>query len=324
MIDCLMRQPTGDRNARPAGVLALVLVLLLLAGCATTPRLDDATRASVAPRVLLDDVPFHAQRDYQCGPASLAMVLQHDGVATDVDALIPQVFTPGREGSVQPEMLATVRRHGRIPFVIEGRLDALLGELDAGHPVVVMQNLSLPAWPVWHYAVAIGYDLDAGEIILRSGMQPRRITDFGRFDATWARSQRWAFVALAPGEIPATIDADAALRAIGDFEGVRGTGAALPAWEALAGRFPGHAMGQFALGNARHAEGDLAGAIGAFRDAVRADETLAPAWLNLGLALESAGRRDEALDALARAAALPGRWQERSREALQAVPGGDA
>ncbi|MDY7115252.1 PA2778 family cysteine peptidase [Halomonas sp. SSL-5] len=317
MFDCPRRQPTSDRNARPAGVLALVLMLLLLAGCASAPRLDDTTRAAVAPRVLLDDVPFHGQRDYQCGPASLAMTLQHDGVETDVDALIPQVFTPGREGSVQPEMLATVRRHGRIPFVIEGRLDALLTELDAGHPVVVMQNLSLPAWPLWHYAVAIGYDLEAREMILHSGTEAQRVESFRPFDATWARSDRWAFVALSPGELPSTIAPQAALQAIGDFEAARGAEAALPAWEALASRFPDHAMAHFALGNARHAEADLEGAIGAFRDAVASDATLAPAWLNLGLALESAGRSDEALDALRRAAALPGRWQPHSREAFE-------
>ncbi|MDT0499436.1 PA2778 family cysteine peptidase [Halomonas sp. PAR7] len=317
MIDCPQRQPTRDRNARHAGVLALVLLLLLLAGCATTPRLDSATRSKVAPRVLIDDVPFHGQRDYQCGPASLTMVLQHDGVATDVDTLIPQVFTPGREGSVQPEMLATVRRQGRIPFVIEGRFETLLRELDAGHPVVVMQNLSLPAWPLWHYAVAIGYDLQEETMILHSGMEARRKESFKRFDATWARSDRWAFVALPPGEMPTTIGTEAALQAIGDFEAVHGSQAALPAWEALAKRYPANATVHFGLGNARHADGDLEGAIDAFTAAAVVDESHAPAWLNLGLALESAGRREPALEALARAAALPGRWQSHSREALE-------
>ncbi|MFP4137566.1 MAG: PA2778 family cysteine peptidase [Halomonas sp.] len=321
MIDCLFRQPAIARNARPAGVLALVLALLLSAGCAATPRLDDDTRDTVAPRVLLDDVPFHGQRDYQCGPASLAMVLQHDGVETDVDALIPRVFTPGREGSVQPEMLATVRRHDRIPFVIEGEMDALLRELDAGHPVVVMQNLSLPAWPVWHYAVAIGYDLEAEEMVLHSGMEPRRVESFRSFDATWARSERWAFVALPPGELPATVDAKDAIQAIGDFEAARGSEVALPAWEVLSERFPDHAMAHFALGNARHAREDNQGAIDSFEQAVKADPELAVAWLNLGLALEAEGRRDEARDALSRGAELPGQWQERSREALERLEG---
>ncbi|MCL7939423.1 PA2778 family cysteine peptidase [Halomonas sp. ATCH28] len=317
MMHCRDRQP-HTRNARAAGVLALVLLLLTLAGCAATPQLAETTERELPRKALLEDTPFHGQRDYQCGPASLAMVLNASGVPVEVDTLIPQVFLPGREGSVQPEMLGTVRRHGRIPFRIDGNLDALLTEIDAGHPVVVMQNLSLPAWPVWHYAVAIGFDLEEETLILHSGMEPERIESFKRFDATWARSDRWAFVALPPGELPATTDAQAALDAIADFERVQGAKAALPAWEALVGRHPGAAMGHFALGNARHASGDSQGAIEAFEDAVKADPELAVAWLNLGLLHRERGEGDQAREALKRAAALPGPWQEQAREALNA------
>lgn len=321
MIDCPVRQPGAApaRNARPAGVLALMLLLLLVAGCAATPRLAATTEQALPRQLLLDDVPFHAQRDYQCGPASLAMVLNEAGVDVDVDTLIPQVFLPGREGSVQPEMLATVRRHGRIPFLIDGRLDALLLEVAAGHPTVVMQNLALPAWPMWHYAVAIGFDLDRDELILHSGEEPRRVESFRRFDATWARSERWAFVALPPGALPAGVRPHRAMEAISDFERAQGSDTALPAWEALAERFPENGMAQFALGNARHAGGDTEGAIDAFEQAVSAQPALAVAWLNLGLARRDRGDTAGAREALGRAAALPGHWQPHAREALEGL-----
>ncbi|MFW6344880.1 MAG: PA2778 family cysteine peptidase [Halomonas sp.] len=316
MPSCRFRQPW---NARPTGVLALLLLMFSLAGCASTPRLAESTAERLPRQLLLDDVPFHAQRDYQCGPASLAMVLNDGGVDVDVDTLIRQVFLPGREGSVQPEMLATVRRHGRIPFVIEGRLDALLTEVAAGKPVVVMQNLSLPAWPLWHYAVVIGFDLDRDELILHSGEEPRRVESFRRFDATWARSQRWAFVTLPPGELPEGARPAAAMEAISAFERLQGAAAGLPAWDALAARFPGNGMVQFALGNARYASGDGEGAIGAFERAVSARPELAVAWLNLGLARQGQGDRDGARDALEHAAALPGHWQPHARQALDAL-----
>ncbi len=318
MMACLDRQRASAplQNARLAGVLALALMMLVMTGCASTPRLAESTQQSLPRQTLLEDVPFHGQRDYQCGPASLAMVLNAAGVPVTVDTLIPQVFLPGREGSVQPEMLGTVRRQGRIPFRIDGTLDALLTEIDAGHPVVVMQNLSLPAWPVWHYAVAIGFDRDEKTLTLHSGMEPERLESFKRFDATWARSDRWAFIALPPGELPATGDGRDALDAIADFERAQGARAALPAWEALVARHPDLAMGHFALGNARHAAGDAAGALEAFADAVRADPELAVAWLNLGLLQRDQGSPGEARAALERAAALPGPWQEQAREVL--------
>ncbi|MDR9440127.1 MAG: PA2778 family cysteine peptidase [Halomonas sp.] len=307
------------RNARAAGVLALALLMLVLAGCASTPQLAESTERELPRQALLEDTPFHGQRDYQCGPASLAMVLNATGVPVEVDTLIPQVFLPGREGSVQPEMLGTVRRHGRIPFRIDGNLDTLLTEIDAGHPVVVMQNLSLPAWPVWHYAVAIGFDLDEETLILHSGMAPERIESFKRFDATWARSDRWAFVALSPGTLPATGDGKAALDAIADFERVQGAQAALPAWDALVARYPEHAMGHFALGNARYATGDRQGAIAAFDNAVTQDPDLAVAWLNLGLLRRELSQPEAARQALQRAAALPGAWQEQARDTLDTL-----
>ncbi|MBS9404240.1 PA2778 family cysteine peptidase [Halomonas sp. TRM85114] len=318
-------------NARTAGVLVLrkrlrkipglrfaglCLVLLLLTGCAATPQLADTTQQRLPERLLLDDVPFHGQRDYQCGPAALAMVLNAQGVEVSVDALIPQVFLPGREGSVQPEMLATVRRHGRIPFVIEGNLDTLLTEIAAGQPVVVMQNLSLPAWPLWHYAVAIGFDLETDELILHSGETPQRIESFKRFDATWARSDRWAFVTLAPGKLPETINEDTAIEATTAWERLQGAEASLPAWNAIVERFPGTAMGYFALGNARHAVGDDGGAIHAFEQAVANDPNLAVGWLNLGLLHRARGENSQARRAMQQAADLPGKWQAHAEDAL--------
>ncbi|WP_163559175.1 PA2778 family cysteine peptidase [Halomonas sp. NO4] len=306
------------QNARLAGVLLLGLVLLL-GGCAATPRLSENAAQTLPAQVFIQDVPFHGQRDYQCGPASLAMALEHQGVDTSVEALIPQVFLPGREGSVQPEMLAAVRRQGRIPFVIDNRFEALLTELDAGRPVVVLQNLALPAWPLWHYAVAIGYDRDTNELTLHSGETPERIESFRRFDATWARSDRWAFVVLTPGELPTAIDAGGAIDATAAFERVQGAQAALPAWEAIATRFPQAAMAHFAVGNARHATGDRGGAIAAFRRAVSRQEDLAVAWLNLGLALDERGNTEAAREALQKAADQTGPWQERARRALASL-----
>ena len=52
-------------NARLAGVLLWGLILLMLAGCATGPRLAGPATRDLPPRVQLEAVPFHAQRDYQ-------------------------------------------------------------------------------------------------------------------------------------------------------------------------------------------------------------------------------------------------------------------
>ena len=79
----------------------------------------------------------------------------------------------------------------------------LLAELDAGHPVLVFQNLALDWSPQWHFAVAVGYDLDSGDLILRSGTERRRVTRLSTFEFTWRRGDYWALVVLPPDRLPA-------------------------------------------------------------------------------------------------------------------------
>lgn len=310
------------KNVRLAGVFSLLtLGSLLLAGCAAQPQLSATAQAQLPARSYIPDVPFHSQRDYQCGPASLAMVLGASGVHTSVDTLTPQLFLPGREGSVQPEMLATVRRHGRISYPLDGRFDTLLSEVDAGHPVVVLQNLALAFHPLWHYAVVIGYDLNREQLVLHSGEQARQVITLRRFNATWARSQHWAMVALPPGQLPHSISARVAADSIAAFEAVAGADAALPAWQAVTARWPDYALGWFALGNALHAAQDLQAAAQAFTQATQADASLAVAWLNLGLTQQGLGDVTTARASLQQAASLPGSWQAQARQALAALSG---
>lgn len=303
-------------SARSASALLFAIVLAALAGCATGPRLAPPASMGVAERAQLEDVPFHAQREYQCGPAALAMALNASGVDVSPDALVSHVFLPGRQGSVQPEMLAAARRHDRVSFALDGGFEGLLRELDAGNPVIVMQNLSLRLWPMWHYAVAIGYDLDSRRLYLHSGEEAHRSVSFRRFDATWARSDRWAMVALPPGELPAAIEPDQAMDAVLAFEQANTAPAALPAWRAMTQRWPRFAMGWFALGNAEHAAGNPDSAVTAFRQATEEDAGLAVAWLNLGLVLEELEEDDKAREALQEAASLPSPWRDKAEEAL--------
>jgi len=74
----------------------------------------------------------------------------------------------------------------------------LFTEIAAGHPVIVLQNLAFDWYPVWHYAVAVGYDLDAQEITLRSGRERRLQLPLGTFEDTWRRGGHWAMLALPP------------------------------------------------------------------------------------------------------------------------------
>jgi hypothetical protein len=162
----------------------------------------------------LSDVPFFPQTDYDCGPAALATILNSAGVPVSVAELIDAVYIEGIKGSLQVELLAATRRQGLIPVPVGASAMQLLEEIEAGRPVLVMQNLGFTRAPVWHYAVVVGYAADRNRFVLRSGAEARRMERESRFLKTWRRADNWGFVAVAAGQIPASATPDSYMRAL--------------------------------------------------------------------------------------------------------------
>jgi tetratricopeptide (TPR) repeat protein len=300
-------------------LLAAAALLLLLAGCATQTRALLATPRSGPHQQELSSTPFYAQERYQCGPAALAMLLGAAGIDTSPEALVHEVYLPGREGSLQIELQAAGRRHGALTVPIESRLDALLAELDAGHPVLVLQNLSLPIAPMWHYAVAIGYDIDRGEVILRSGTTRRMTMPLSTFEHTWSRSGFWGMVALAPGQLPATTKLTALQAALVAYEKVASPQSVQLAYRAALQRWPDTLALQLGLGNSAYAGGDRAAAAEAFRSAAAAHPNNGAAFNNLAVVLGELGQLDEARAAAQTAIGLGGPWQDEAQATLHAL-----
>ncbi len=180
------------------------LLALLLSACMTPQALD--LRVQPPPSVELSNVPFYAQREYECGPAALAMVMTYLGSPVTPEALAPSLYIPGREGTLTDELVAQSRQRGFVPERLAPNLRVLAQAVADGSPVVVFQNNGLSWYPVWHYAVVIGVDTAREKIILRSGEQKRLVLSWSVFDRTWARSGRWA-IRLLPvqAEWPASV-----------------------------------------------------------------------------------------------------------------------
>lgn len=317
---CAVRAPRSRSSALL--VLALVLVALLAGGCATQSASLLAQRPSGLPaRVELADTPFFPDDSHFCGPAALATALSAAGLPTRPDALVDRVFLPGREGSLQIEMLAGARRSGAVAPLIPGTLEALLREVAAGHPVVVLQNLGLSWAPSWHYAVVVGYDLDAGELVLRSGPMQRQVLALRTFEHTWKRGGNWAFVTLPPGRLAATATEAEATAALVAFERSAPPAAAESAYRAGLQRWPGSYTLQMGLGNVLHAQGDLAGAEAAFARAATTHDQAA-AHNNHARVLLALGRAAEARAAAQRGLALGGPLRATLLDTLRAIDAG--
>ena len=299
--------------------VVVLLLTLLLGGCAVqTEALRRSLPADMAPRVELAGTPFFAQTDYHCGPAALATVLAASGKPVLPDLLGEQIFLPARTGTLQLEMIAGARRQGVVATRLPGTLEALLRELQAGQPVVVLLNLGLSWYPLWHYAVAIGYDLPRSEMLLRSGTTERAVLPMNTFEHTWVRAGSWAFVALPPDRWPATAEEAAVVEAAVGFERAAPPAQAVIAYRSALQRWGGSLSLQMGLGNALYAAGDKAGAAQAFEAATTRHPDSAPAWMNLASTRAELGQRDAAVAAARQAAHVAdANWAAQARALLE-------
>ena len=269
-------------DAVRCGHVAVILSLMLASGCAATgPVLSASGQHGIPTRVDLEQTPFHPQAEYQCGPAALATVLGASGLPVAPADLVTEVYLPGRRGSLQPELLASARRRDRLPYELPPTSDAIVSQLAAGIPVLVLQKLGAGPWPGWHYAVVIGYDLDAQVFLLRSGTERRLEMPAARFLATWDRADRWAIVVLQPGQMPGTPDAGRYVEAAAALEAVGHIDAASVAYQAAATQWPRDALPRLALGNVALTRGDLAAAESEYRQAIEIDRGNVAAHNNL-------------------------------------------
>jgi tetratricopeptide (TPR) repeat protein len=298
-----------------------------------TARLQagQATAASAQPAVVeLRHVPFvpltDAAQARHCGPQALASSLQAAGLPGDVQALSLAVYLPARGGSLQIEMLAAARRAGALAVQSSPTLQGLMAEIDAGHPVLVLQNLGLnwlPRWATgglttWHYAVLTGYDRSQREFILHSGDQAGQRLAWSTFEYTWARSAYWGAVLLAPGDLPAASTREQVLQAALDFERSAPAAAQVTVWRSVLARWPDNLLATLGLAGALQADTRIAEAAELLLTRAPALDSAA-AWNNLALMQMELGRWAEARSAVEQALDLARRREPRWLAEIEAT-----
>ena len=278
------------------------MALAAATGCVSRGPLVAPGLEARAPRqVELTQTPFFPQREYQCGPAALATVLAASGVNVTPDELTPRIYIPQRHGSLQPEMIAATREYDRLAVALEPNVEALLQEVAAGNPVLVLQNLGVRAVPLWHYAVVVGFDAARDSLVLRSGEDARERTSARRFIYSWDLARNWALVVVRPDNIPATATAASFAAAAAGLEAAHRYDAALAAYRAAHQRWPEDTTALLGIGNVQYATGHLLDAEQAYRQVLALSEHDAVARNNLAQVLLERGDAQSALVEVLRA-----------------------
>lgn len=305
--------------------LLCCLAVLLLGACASVPQ--SAALQRQAPPELLDpvalaQVPFFPQDLYQCGPAALATVLVVSGVTVTPAELVPLVYLPERKGSFQIEIVAAARSHGRLAYEIAPELSALFAQVQAGKPVLVLQNLGVSWYPRWHFAVVKGFDLAERTVLMNSGVNEDYVVSLATFERTWARAQYWGLLVLATGEMPVSADAAVYFRAVAALEATQPDADIALAYASGLQRWPDDRDLLMGYGNLAYGNGDVATAAARFARVIALHEDYAPAWNNLAQILYERGELMAARAHALRAVTLGGAFSGTYSETLATIEAG--
>lgn len=277
----------------------ILCISFIISGCARhVPTFSENPQRDIE----LVDIPFFAQKDLQCGPAALAMVLKSQGVETDPDTLAPQIYLPDRRGTLQLELVGAVRRHGLIPYVIDPKPDALVAQLVEGRPVLILQNLGAGPVDRYHYAVVVGI-LPGKKVVLRSGSERRLVMNEDRFVWSWQKAGTWGLVTLRPGEIPTDADPDRYVREVFLLENLGQWEVAEQGYQAALSHWPHHFTALFGLGNALLVKKEYGKAEKIFKKLLEQQPDNPAVLNNLAEAFQRQGFQEEALTTIDQALA---------------------
>lgn len=285
--------------------MKLALFLLAAAcfvGCAGAPLQSTDLRERLATEALppvhvIDNVPFIEQAVAQCGPASLAMVInfqrRDSGLMITADEIAKQSYTPGAKGSYQQDLISAARRNGYMAVPISG-FDALIKEVDQNHPVIVFENLGVSWYQQWHYAVVFGYDLAKQELTMHSGSHANEEWGMRRFEQDWMYSDYWGLVVMKPGDLSASADEMSHSRAAAALEELGQKDAATKAYAAILSRWPDSLTSAIGMANLKYSNGEYEESVRYLKHATDVHPFEASVWHNLAIAQGSTKAKADA------------------------------
>ncbi|PWK52925.1 PA2778 family cysteine peptidase [Pleionea mediterranea] len=233
-----------------AGFIASFFILL--SACGTAPQTLALTASppdSLPRQSSIKSVPFYAQKKYFCGPTALAEVFNFYGAKQTPEKLAPSIFIPELEGSLQIEMAAATRKYHFLPYADNSNLKQLLALVSDGMPVIVLQNLSIPWIPAWHYAVVTGYDLQQQTIRLHSGDIKHYEMDLSVFERTWQRANFWLLAVVPPDKSSRHFNSFIYTKAAQDLIDVGKIDSGVMALQQASKQWPDQWLAYFLLGN---------------------------------------------------------------------------
>jgi ABC-type bacteriocin/lantibiotic exporter with double-glycine peptidase domain len=186
-----------------------LLAIASVTGCASyrgsSHEVSSATLSEQPGWVRLDQVKLVRQKGIKdCGSAALSMVLGYlqpeapgGPGALDRAAIDASLREEPGKGLAAGELRDYARAHGFDSFVIQGAMDDLKHEVDAGRPVIVGVHKPLSSGETLsHYEVFIGYHPERGHVLTLDPARGLREFSLEGFMSEWQAAGQVAIVVM--------------------------------------------------------------------------------------------------------------------------------
>lgn len=163
-----------------------LLTLALIIGCAGAGP-QTATQKDPGALRIIANVPFYPQGEDQCGPASLAAVVNFWGIRATPEDVAKEVFSKSARGTLGIDMLLYARSKRLDASWYSGGPEDLRQNMDEGRPVIVLVDEGFSVFQVNHFMVVIGYNEDG--FIVNSGREERKFVPLRSFMNMWEKTK---------------------------------------------------------------------------------------------------------------------------------------
>jgi predicted double-glycine peptidase len=148
--------------------------------------------------IILEGVPYYSQEAYQCGPASLASVLNYWYASQGVpDRVTPEIigseiYSPTARGVLGLDLERYARKRGFTVRQLTGTFESLTSNIDAGAPPIILVDYGFGPFQQGHFMVVTGYASDG--IVVNSGARKDAFVAREELERIWNKTGCWTLV----------------------------------------------------------------------------------------------------------------------------------
>jgi len=145
-----------------------------------------------ADQHIIENVHFYPQETYQCGPASLAGVLNYWRIPAKLGDIAKDIFSENARGTLSIDMVMYAQKKGLFAFQYKGSLEDLKKNIDAGYPLIVLVDYGISFYQANHFMVVVGYNENG--VRVNSGKDNNVFITNKDFLKVWEKADYWTLL----------------------------------------------------------------------------------------------------------------------------------